>query len=134
MRVTGLLVACSMAACAGAWLMATGWGQHRPRLGWAIAHLRRPPTVSAPIGPGGARTSAVTTIGNAVQQRGASTRTQAWARPLRLVDRSVSHHLGLLVIASLAGLVVPSLILGALRAVGVISLGIWIPAVLSIAA
>jgi len=56
------------------------------------------------------------------------------ARPLRLIGRPVELHIGMLVLAALAGLVVPSLVLGLLQLAGVVSIGIWIPAALSVAA
>ena len=128
MRAAGILMMCSVAFCAGAWLVVTGWRQPRPRLERAMAHLRRP-----------ARTVAVNqssttagTIGSFVERRGATARTRAWRQPLRLIGRSVEVHIGYLVLAALVGLVVPALVLGVLQVAGVASVGLWIPTAVSL--
>jgi len=129
MRPAGVLALCSIVFCTGAWLMLSGWRQPRPRLGRAISHLRRPAaatTLAAQDSPG-----ALTAVGAFVERR-ASTWTRAWAQPLRLVDRGVEVHVGYLVLAALGGLVIPAVIVGGLQALGVLSLGIWIPAALSL--
>ncbi len=128
MRPGGGLVLCSVVFCLGAWLAFTGWRQPRPSLERAMSHLRRPATVA----PRDAR-GALGSVGAFVERHGASTWSRAWVRPLRLVGRSVDVHLAYLVLASLMGLVVPALVLGVLQAVGAVSLGIWVPAALSIA-
>ncbi len=130
MRPAGLLVSCSIVFCVGAWLVVSGWRQPRPRLDRAITRLRRPAaaTATAQDSPGG-----LVTVGAYAERRGASTWTRAWAQPLRLVDRSVEMHVGYLAVAALGGLVVPALVIGALQVFGVVSLGIWIPAALSLA-
>ena len=107
MSPSGAVILCSVVFCAGAWLVATGWGQPRPRLDRAMAHLRRPATVTA--APTGNASSTATTIGSFVERRSSTTWTRAWAQPLRLVGRSVEEHVGYLVLAALAGLVVPAL-------------------------
>jgi len=58
--------------------------------------------------------------------------TQRWTRPLRLIGRPIEVHLGLLVLAALAGLVVPALVLGVLQISGLVSIGVWVPAVFSL--
>jgi hypothetical protein len=60
--------------------------------------------------------------------------TARWTWPLRLIGRPVELHIGMLVLAALGGLVVPPLVLGVLQLAGVVSIGVWIPAALSIAA
>jgi len=129
MRPAGVLALCSIVFCTGAWLMLSGWRQPRPRLDRAMAHLRRPAaaTTSAAQDSRGALTS----VGAFVERR-ASTWTRAWAKPLRLVDRGVEVHVGYLVLAAIGGLVIPAVIVGGLQALGVLSLGIWIPAALSL--
>jgi len=129
MRPAGVLALCSIVFCTGAWLMLSGWRQPRPRLDRAMAHLRRPAaaTTAATQDSRGALIS----VGAFVERR-ASTWTRAWAQPLRLVDRSVEVHVGYLVLAALGGLVIPAVIVGGLQALGVLSLGIWIPAALSL--
>jgi hypothetical protein len=96
-----------------------------------MARLRRP---SAPELARSVETSKVAALGSFVERNGASTWTRAWSRPLRLVDRTVPTHLGILTLASLAGFVAPSLILGLLQWSGVVSIGIWIPVLLSLIA
>jgi hypothetical protein len=131
MRTAGVLVLCSLAFCAGTWLVVGGWRQPRPTLQRAMAHLHRPGVV-APASTTDA-SDLVASVGAFVEQRGASTWTRAWRQPLRLVGRSVETHLGYLVLASLAGLVAPALVLAILQVLGVVSIGIWIPAALSVA-
>lgn len=125
MRVTGWLVLASAILCVGAWLIATGWAQPRPTVAQAVQHLRRsgrPPTADSGIAE---------RIGAAVNRRGDW--TGAWVQPLRLIGRPVDVHVALLVLAALVGLVLPSLILGALQVAGVMSIGVWIPAALALA-
>ena len=78
---------------------------------WPICGGRRAITAAAD----GTSSSAAGTIGSFVERRGSTTWTRAWARPLRLVGRSVEEHVGYLVLAALAGLVAPALVLGALQ-------------------
>ncbi len=129
MRTTGPLVACSIALCVGLWLAASGWRQPHPRLDQAMARLRRPAT---PTITNTTERSTVTALGRFLERNGAATWTQNWTRPLRLIDRTVTTHLGYLALASLAGFVGPSLALGLLQVAGVLSIGIWIPTLLSI--
>ncbi len=136
MRTTGVLALCSIVFCAGAWLAASGWRQPRPRLDRAMVHLRR---VDPAPSRHGARATAgpIDSIGAFVERHGASAwtraRTQGWGRPLRLVGRSVETHLGYLALAALAGFTIPALVLGSLQALGLVSLALWIPLVLSLA-
>ena len=125
MSTSSALILCSLALCAGAWLAATGWSQPRPPLERAMAHLRRPATITTT--PASNSSSTASAIGSFVERRGFATWTRAWARPLRLVGRSVEEHVGYLVLAALAGLVVPAVVLGALQGAGVVSIDFWIP-------
>jgi hypothetical protein len=95
-----------------------------------MAHLRRPAAATTGATQDAPRASI--SIGAFVERRGASTWTRAWAQPLRLFDRSVEVHVGYLVLAALGGLVIPGAVIGALQALGVLSLGIWAPAALSL--
>ena len=131
MRPAGWLLLCSIVFAAGAWLAVSGWRQPRPRLERAIAHLRRAPTATVPA-TGSPNT--IGSIGAFVERRGATAWTRAWAQPLRLVGRSVEVHVGHLVVAALVGFVVPALLLGTLKASGVVSIGIWIPTAVSLVA
>ena len=128
MRPTGVLVLCSLVLCTGVWLTVSGWRQPRPPLARAMAHLRRSGSTSLDDPPG-----ALVSVGSFVQRHGTSAWTRAWAQPLRLVGRSVETHVGYLVLAALGGFVVPALILGVLQALGLLSLGIWIPVAFAIA-
>ncbi len=129
MRPTGVLALCSIVFCAGAWLASSGWRQPRPRLGQAMAHLHRASATTSREQPG-----AIVAVGSFVERHGASAWTRGWTRPLRLVGRSVETHVGHLVLAALGGLMIPALVLAVLQALGLLSLGVWIPAALSIVA
>jgi len=129
MRPSGVLVLCTIVFCAGTWLTLTGWRQPRPTLVRAMAHLHRPGVAASVTGASGA----LVRLGTFVDRRGASVWTRTWSQPLRLIDRSVETHVGYLAVAALGGLVVPALVLGGLQAIGVVSLGIWIPAAVSLA-
>ena len=129
MRPTGVLALCSIVLCAGGWLVLSGWRQPRPRLDRAMAHLRRSSSTTSARDATGMFAS----VGSFVDRHGASTWTRAWTQPLRLVDRSVETHVGYLALAALGGLAIPALVLGALQALGLLSLGIWIPAAIAIA-
>ena len=140
MRTAGVLVLCSLAFCAGTWLVIGGWRQPRPALGRAMAHLHRPgagtpstsASASAPSASASSSSDVLVSVGAFVERHGASTWTGAWRQPLRLVGRRVETHVGYLVLAALGGLVVPALALAVLQLLGVVSLGVWIPSALSI--
>jgi hypothetical protein len=72
-------------------------------------------------------------VGRAVRRRGVADWTGRWTQPLRLIGRSVDVHVGILVLAAIVGLVAPTIVLGALRATGVVSIGVWVPAGLAVA-
>jgi len=129
MRPAGVLALCSIVFCTGAWLMLSGWRQPRPRLDRAMAHLRRP--AAATTAAAQDSQGVLVSVGAFVEGR-ASPWTRGWAQPLRLVDRGVEVHVGYLVVAAIGGLVIPAVIVGGLQALGVLSLGIWIPVALSL--
>lgn len=131
MRSSGLVVLCSVVFCTGAWLAATGWRQPQPRLERAVAHLRRAPTVTGSASSG-ATGPLIVRLGGMVERRTTSRFTAAWRRPLRLIDQSVEVHVGMLVLAALGGFVLPAVALGSLQALGVVSIGVWIPAATSV--
>jgi tight adherence protein C len=134
MRATGVLALCSIVFCAGAWLAASGWRQPRPRLERAMAHLRRTGSPRSPRDAPLATVSIVSivSIGSFVERHGAGVWTRRWTQPLRLVGRSVETHLGYVVVAALGGFAIPAVVLGVLQALGLVSLGVWIPASLSL--
>ena len=128
MRVTGWLVLASAMVCLGVWLIASGWAQPRPTVSQAVQHLRR----SGADQRTPADSGIVERVGATVRRR--TDWSDAWARPLRLVGRSVDVHVGLLVLAALVGLALPTLVLGVLQVTDVVSIGVWIPAALALAA
>ena len=128
MRPTGWLVAATALLCVGGWLAVSGWVPARPTVDQAVGRLRR---------AGSSRRSStdvglVSRVGSTLQLR-VGPGTDRWVRPLRLIGRPLERHLGLLVVAALGGLVLPSLVVGVLRVAGVVSVGVWVPAVLSLA-
>ncbi len=123
------MVLLSVVGAAGLLVAITGWMQPAPTLARTIEHLGRPGAVSAGMAP---------------------ERTPRWLRPvvglmtgrprllpsaseLQLVNRTVDQHVAYLVVAALSGLVLPSLLVGALQAVGLISLSVFVPLLASLA-
>ena len=125
MRVTGWLVLATAVLSVGTWLIATGWAQPRPTVSQAIRHLRRSGRRST------ADSGFAERIGATVSRR--SDWCRAWVQPLRLIGRPIDLHVGLLVVAALVGLALPSLVLGALQVAGIVSIGVWIPAAFALA-
>lgn len=132
MSTTGLLVVCSLAFVLGAWLVTTGWRQRRPSLDAAVRRLHRPPANRSARSGESARVT--NRVGVAAREMGAPSRADAWSQPLRLIGRSVDHHVGILVLSSLAALVTPAAMLVALQQLGVVPLGLWAPAAVSLLA
>jgi hypothetical protein len=124
MRTTGWLALTAAALCVGAWLVASGWMQPRPSVAQAVAHLRRAGSPSTQAG-------VTDRIGAAIHDR--ARWSDAWTQPLRLIGRPLDVHLGMLALAALGGFVIPSIVLGLLQTVGVVSIGVWIPAALAMA-
>ncbi len=123
MSAVGVLVIASVAMCAAVLVAATGWRQPRPRLDRSVRHLRRhePPADLTDDA------SLATRLGLAAMTTSFGERSQRWRSTLRLIGRDVPTHLGLLVISSLLGLVVPTLMLALLHLSGWVSLGLFIP-------
>jgi Flp pilus assembly protein TadB len=120
--VTGTLL------CLGGWLVASGWAQPRPTVARAMAHLHRSrPTATRDVGSLGR-------VGAKASELVPEQWIDNWRRPLRLIGRPVDLHVGLLMLASVAGLIVPVAVLGTLQAAGIVGLGIWVPAIVSIVA
>lgn len=122
----------SLTLCVGLWLIVSGWAQPRPSLARAMHHVRRAPTIrSVPDVPD---RPLAQRVGAAIESHAATdSLTRTWTQPLRLIGRSVPEHLGLIALAALGGFVLPALVLGVLQISGAVSLGVWIPAVLSLA-
>lgn len=132
MSTIGLLTICSLAFVGGVWLATTGWRQRRPSLERAVHHLRRPAERSTP--PSGTAGGVTRRVGAATLATRAGARTGAWTQPLRLIGRSVDEHVGILVLSSLTALVVPPVLLVVLQQLGVVSIGVWVPAGVSLLA
>ena len=132
MRPTGLVVTTALFAAAAVWLVVTGWRQPRPSAASAVARIRRSPTAVDRIrdGDGGA----VSRIGSIGLASSATCRRLAAAVPLRLIGRHPAAHVGLLVVAALLGLIAPSAVGLLIGTAGVGSIGIAIPAALSVLA
>jgi tight adherence protein C len=106
-----------------------GWMQPAPSLRRVIEDLQRPgsPAVSS-TSVGGRRV--MSSLVGAVKR---DPRLVPTGPQLLLVDRSLEQHLLQLVLAGLAGLVGPPLLLGLLQSAGIISLEWFIPLVVALA-
>ncbi len=129
MRATGWLLATGVVTCVGVWLVVSGWAQPRPSVRQAMRHLRRPADSGAvtPDPRWAAR------LGRAVRRSELGARTDRWRQQLRLIGRPVDEHVGLLVLAAIAGFLTPMLVLGALQATGAVAIGVWVPLGLALA-
>lgn len=130
MRTTGFVVLVSLVAVVACWLVVSGWRQPRPTLVDAVERLRRRPQPTDPRALGGSngidRIGAYVADAPFVQQRLGSLTT------LRLIGRSAHTHVGYLVVAGLLGLVAPSLAVALLVLTADASLGLAVPAGLSL--
>jgi Flp pilus assembly protein TadB len=129
MTTVAWLAVLAVVGVAGAALCIDGWRQPRPPLDRAIAHLRR--AASVEVGDGHA-------VWHHVRARGrrlvaAAPALFPSAVELRLVQRSLDAHLGALLAATMAGALGPVVLLAALHAFGVVSLGVYVPAALALA-
>jgi tight adherence protein C len=93
-----------------------------------MERLRRPATVQPVTG------GLVGQVGHLVRRSRIGAWTDGWIGPLRLIGRPIEVHLGLLVLAGLVGLVVPSLVLGAMQWAGLMSIGVVVPFAVSLVA
>lgn len=117
-------------AVAGAMLALSGWMQPSPSLRRVIEDLQRPgPTGMSATGLGRRRVVSSLVVTAKRHPRLLPTDPQ-----LVLAGRSLEQHLLQLVLAGLAGLVAPPLLIGVLQAAGVIGLGWFVPVVVALAA
>ena len=126
MNAVAWLVLSAAAGMGGFLLCVDGWRQPHPPLDRVIAHLRRPGSMGAPsehapfamirpVRAGGRRIASIAPglFPSAVE--------------LRLVQRSLDSHVGALTCAALVGALGPAIAIGALNALGVVSLGVFVP-------
>jgi tight adherence protein C len=131
-RTTLWLVVASLAMVLALWLVVSGWRQPRPALGDALAHVRRAreperPVLGASTGGGFAR------CGRAVNDGRVRRWTAGWTQPLHVIGRDVDVHVGMLVGACVAGLMLPTIMLGFAQAFGVFQIGWLAPAAVGFA-
>jgi tight adherence protein C len=126
MSAVAWLVVSAGAGMGGVLLCVDGWRQPHPPLDRVIAHLRRPgPAGTAgepqslammrPIRAGGRRLASI------------APRLFPSGIELRLVERSLDAHVGMLACSALVGALGPVVVLGALQTVGVVSLAVFVP-------
>lgn len=117
-------------AVAGAMLALSGWMQPSPSLRRVIEDLQRPgSTGMSATGLGRRRVVSSLVVTAKRHPRLLPTDPQ-----LVLAGRSLEQHLLQLVLAGLAGLVAPPLLIGVLQAAGVIGLGWFVPVAVALAA
>jgi tight adherence protein C len=109
----------------------SGWRQPRPLLATAVRRLRRQPTAINEL-HGTSRRDLVELIGSFGARSSIVSQRLGSLGALRVIGRPVNVHVGYLIVAGFVGLVGPSLVLGLLALAGVASLGLAIPAGLSL--
>lgn len=133
MRATSLLVAAAVGLCVGTWLAWSGWRQPRPSPATVLERLHRSPAGwpgSSPITKTG---SPFGLVGRMFLGRDLRARLTGWEQPLALIGRPMEVHVGLLSTASAAGLVVPVVALTMASRLGLVPIGVGIPAAISLA-
>jgi tight adherence protein C len=131
MRPIGMILACSLLAVTAAWLIVTGWRPPRPSVVATMDHLRRRPVDVGATSE--AQPSSFGVIGRAVAGSPPAPRTSGWEQPLHLIGRTLDVHIGMLVSAAVAGLLIPSALLAAGDLMGVTSVEWFVPAFISLA-
>jgi tight adherence protein C len=132
MNAAAWLVVSAAAGMGGLLLCVDGWRQPRPPLDRVIAHLRRPGPIGAareqhtfavmqPLRTGGRRLASI------------APRLFPSAVELRLVNRSLDAHVGMLACSVLVGALGPVVALGVLQVFGVVSLDVFVPLGLALA-
>ncbi len=114
MRTTGLVLGSTLVGVLAAWLLVSGLGGGRPSLARTAAALRRPraderPTVDAPIDR----------VGRAISDALPIEVTPRTLCALRTIERTPERHVGVLLAASLIGLVTPTLLVAAIGFAGI---------------
>lgn len=136
MRPTGWLLVATLAACLGVALVISGLSQARPSLHVAVRHLRRPGSTGVTGGgtTSGSTPPVVRAIGSGVLRRVPPGWAERWRTTMRVIDRPLEVHVGMLACAAVAGFALPFLTLGLLTAIGVAALGSFVPAGLALLA
>lgn len=123
------MVVLSVVGAAGLVLAITGWMQPAPTLARTIEHLRRPGPVAAGAEPARTPRLLQPVVGFVVDQP----RLLPSSAELQLVNRRVEQHVAYLVVAALAGLVAPPLVVGVLQGLGLVSLSLFVPLLAALA-
>jgi hypothetical protein len=131
MSDVALIILTTLLLIAAVWLVMTGWRQQRPTLAAAVRRLRREPTAIDQL-HGTGRGDFVELVGSIGVRSSAVQRHLGSSSTLRLIDRPLSLHVGYLITAALLGFLLPPLILGVLSLAGVVSVGLAVPAGLSL--
>lgn len=135
MSPTASIVLLSALGVVGAAVAVSGWLQPAPSLKRVVEHLQRSEPGVIPAASTGP------TVGTRLAGRWATPVVSAVGRhprlmpsrsQLLLVGRTPEQHVLYLVTAALAGFVLPPLVIGVLQAVGVISLGWFVPTILAL--
>jgi tight adherence protein C len=132
-RPTGWLLLATLVGSLGVALLASGLAQARPSLRAAVRHLGRPgrDRVTAPPAATGAF-EVFRSFGAITLRHVPPGWVDRWRTPLRLIDRPVEVHVGMLVAAAIGGTALPFFALGALTTLGVASLQLFVPAGLAL--
>ena len=123
------MVVLSAVGAAGLLIAISGWMQPAPTLTRTIEHLRRPGSVAGGATPDRAPRLMQPIVGFMSNQP----RLLPSSSELQLVNRTLEQHVVYLVVAAMAGLVVPPLIVGLLQGLGLVSLGVFVPLLASLA-
>ena len=123
------MVVLSAVGAAGLLIAISGWMQPAPTLTRTIEHLRRPGSVAGGATPDRTPRLMQPIVGFMSNQP----RLLPSSSELQLVNRTVEQHVVYLVVAAMAGLVVPPLIVGILQGLGLVSLGVFVPLLASLA-
>ena len=129
MRSTGLVLLATLAAVGGLTLAVTAWRLPRPSLAGAARRLHRPPENEQPAADAASVTAA---IGSMVASGPLGPRVRGWRAATNLVGRPLELHVGMLVVASVIGLVSPYLLVAVASLGGVDTGSVAIPAALSL--
>lgn len=122
------MIVLSVVGASGLLIAVSGWMQPAPTLTRTIEHLRRPGSVSVDGSPPRAPRLLQPIVGFMSDQP----RLLPSSSDLQLVGRTVEQHVVYLVVAATAGLVLPPLIVGVLQGVGLLSLNIFVPLIVSL--